>query len=166
MAYPLSPSMSNILPNRPRQFVQRRSFAIVASQYNPTYVQALVENARKELAEIAPGSNVHVYEVPGAYEIPLVVQELAGRSNVDAVIALGLILEGETPHAQLIGSAITSALMDLSLKNRKPVIHEVLIVRDEQQARARCIDQEFNRGIEAARAAVQVLRVLNEVKQA
>jgi hypothetical protein len=86
--------MANILPSRPRQSGPRRSFAIVVSQYNATYSKALVENARRELDAISSGINVQVIEVPGAFEIPLVVQEIAARGEVDAVIALGVILEG------------------------------------------------------------------------
>jgi 6,7-dimethyl-8-ribityllumazine synthase len=155
--------MANILPSRPRQTGPRRSFAIVASQYNATYTKALVENARRELDTINPGVNVHVVEVPGAFEIPVVVQEIAARGEVDAIIALGVIIEGETAHAALIGRCVTDSLQRIALANRMPVIHEVLLLKNEQQAEARCCGAELNRGVEAARVAVRMARVMNEV---
>src|SRR4029453_5475117 len=99
--------MANILPSRPRQMGPRRTFAIVASQYNATYVTGLVEHARRELEAIGPGMNVTTQEVAGAFEIPLVVQEIAMRGGVDAILALGVIIEGETQHAGLIAGAVT-----------------------------------------------------------
>src|SRR5207249_59127 len=87
--------MANVMPTRPRQMMsQRRTFAVVASQYNPTYVQGLVDNFQKELAVVAPGVSAPVYEVPGAFEIPLVVQELAERGGVDAIVAFGVVIQG------------------------------------------------------------------------
>ena len=72
----------------------------------------------------------------------------------DAIIALGVIIEGDTAHARLIADAVTRSLMDISLAHEVPVIHEVLLVANDEQARRRCIEPEMNRGIEAARAAV------------
>src|SRR5688500_12233033 len=142
--------MSTAIPSRPRQFGQRRTFALVVSQYNSEFVQGLVDHARREFEAISPTISVLTYEVPGAFEIPLVVQEVATRGGVDAIVALGVIIEGETAHASLIATAITKALLDLSLTHRLPVIHEVLLVKNVAQARARCLDGEINRGTEAA----------------
>src|SRR4029079_14133997 len=155
--------MANILPSRPRQSGPRRSFAIGVSQYNATYSKALVENARRELDAISSGINVQVIEVPGAFEIPLVVQEIAARGEVDAIIAIGVILEGETAHAMLLGQTVTDALQRVALTHRVPVIHEVLLLKNEEQAQARCCGPELNRGIEAARVAVRMAQVMNEV---
>lgn len=158
--------MAHPLPARPRQFgAQRRtSFAIVASQYNETYVQGLVENATRELQSLAPNASIIRYDVPGAFEIPLIVQEVAERGGVDAILALGVIIQGETRHADLIASAVTDALLQCSLHARLPVVHEVLTLRDEDQARERCLELELNRGIEAARVAVRLLQTLGEIK--
>ena len=135
----------------------------MASQYNATYCNSLVENARRELATIGPGIIVNVVEVPGAFEIPLVVQEIAARGEVDAVIALGVIIEGETAHAALIGKTVTDALQRIALTHRMPVIHEVLLLKNEEQAHARCIAPELNRGVEAARVAVRMAQVMGEL---
>jgi 6,7-dimethyl-8-ribityllumazine synthase len=152
--------MANILPSRPRQVGPRRSFAIVASQYNATYSNGLIEHTRRELDVIAPGSSVSLWEVPGAFEIPLLVQEIATRGDVDAVIALGVVIEGETQHAVHIGATVTDALQRLALTHRIPIIHEVLLVKNEEQARVRCLETDLNRGLEAARAAVRMAQVI------
>jgi 6,7-dimethyl-8-ribityllumazine synthase len=142
----------------------RRTFVIVASQYNPVYVQGLVDHAAQELAALSPNSQILLRQVPGAFEIPLIVQEFAGREGITAIIALGVIIEGETQHANLIARTVTDSLMEIALKNRIPVIHEVLLVKDEEQARKRCLEPELNRGLEAARAAVQISQLLAEIK--
>ena len=156
--------MSNITPHRPRHaFATRRAYAIVASQYNPEYVKALTDSVEREIEILAPKSNVTVIQVPGAFEIPVVLQEVAARGEVDAIIALGVIIKGQTAHADLIGRAITDSLQNIALRFRIPVIHEVLLVDNEEQARLRTMG-ETNRGTEAARAAVQVAEIMAEVK--
>jgi 6,7-dimethyl-8-ribityllumazine synthase len=157
--------MSAFVPSRPRNFGQRRrNFAIVASQYNAEFVNGLVEHARRELEAIASTFHVTVYEVPGAFEIPVVVQEIAAREAADAIIALGVIIEGATQHASLIGRAITDALMRVALEFRVPVIHEVLLVKDEAQARERCLGEEINRGTEAARTAARMTQLMTDLR--
>ena len=156
--------MSSLLPSRPRIIGQRRSFAIVAGQYHPEFVGSLVEHTRRELTAISSGYGVTVHEVPGAFEIPLAVSEVATRGGVDAIIALGVIIEGQTAHASLIAQAVTGALLQIALTSRIPVIHEVLSVKNEEQARARCMDEELNRGTEAARAAVRMAQVLGTIR--
>jgi 6,7-dimethyl-8-ribityllumazine synthase len=156
--------MSNALPSRPRQFQQRRAVAIVASQYNREYVEGLSDHARRELAILLPDSSVQQFLAPGAFEIPLIVQEVAERGAFTAIIALGVIIQGETHHARLIAEAVTHALLDLSLRHRVPIIHEVLLLENEGQARARCLEAEINRGTEAARTAVRMIQALADMK--
>ena len=156
--------MSQILPSRPRQVSQRRTFALVASEYNSEFVRGLSEHAQKELREISPNFQVLNFTVPGAFEIPLLVQELAGKKDIDAIIALGVIIEGETQHAALIGAAVTNSLQQIALGFRLPIIHEVLLVKNADQARKRCLQDELNRGTEAARVAARMVTVLSEVR--
>ena len=157
--------MSAFVPSRPRNFGQRRrTFAIVASQYNAEFVTGLVDHARRELEAIASVFHITVHEVPGAFEIPVVVQEIAAREAADAIIALGVIIEGATAHAALIGQAVTEALMRTALTYRVPVIHEVLLVKDEEQARARCLGEEMNRGTEAARTAARMTQIMADLR--
>jgi 6,7-dimethyl-8-ribityllumazine synthase len=150
-------------------------FAIVASQYNERYVEAMLAAAQAELKQ-AGAKAVQVARVPGAYEIPVVAARLAraGRSGAAlkprsprserpfcAVICLGVILRGETVHAAHIGEAVSRALMEIQLRYEVPVIHEVLLLENEEQARARCLDPERNRGREAAQTALAMAEVMS-----
>ena len=154
--------MATTLPSRPRQAGPRRSIGIVASQYHPAFIQGLVEHARAEIEAVSPGTDVQVYEVPGAFEIPLVVAQVANQPDIDAVIALGVIIEGETAHAALVGHSVTEALMRIMLNTSTPVVHEVLLLASEEQARARCLGDELNRGTEAARVALHMAQVMGQ----
>ena len=125
-------------------------FALVVSLFNREYTDALLASAQSSLK----GHEVKVVRVPGAFEIPLQVQRLARTKKFSAVIALGVVWQGRTLHAQEILRAVTDALMRISLENDVPVIHEVLAVSTEAEARARCMGTKLNRGIEAAQAAL------------
>ena len=129
-------------------------FAIVASEFNRKYTDALLASAQAALR----GYEQKVIRVPGAYEIPLQVQRLARTGRYAAIIALGVIWQGRTLHAQEILRAVTDALMRVSLDTDVPVIHEVLAVRTEAEARARCMGRELNRGRQAAEAAIKIAR--------
>ena len=145
----------------------RRTFALVASQYNPEYVQALVDHTAVELMRVVPNARLVLHQVPGAFEIPIVVQELAARADneIDVIIALGVILQGETDHAELLSRTVTDALQQIALTHRLPVIHQVLSCKDEEQARVRCVDPTYNRGTEAARAAVSMSNLLAQLRE-
>lgn len=145
-------------PRTNRYNSQRRlKIGIVASLYNSEYVNALVEAAEKELKN----HEVIIKRVPGAFEIPLEVKKLLQKKDVKGVITLGVIWQGQTAHADLIGQTVTEALMMLMIEFEKPVIHEVLMVKNEHQAKERCMGKKLNRGKEAAEA---VLHMLGESK--
>ena len=135
------------------------TFAIVASQYNARYVDAMLRAAKAEL--VRAGAKVQIVRVPGAYEIPVVAKKLAAASpQPSAIICLGMILRGETTHAAHIGEAVSGALMQIQLAHQIPVIHEVLLLGSEAQARVRCLGQKHNRGTEAAQTALAMGRVM------
>ena len=137
--------------------------AIVASRYNARYVNSMLRAAKAELAKAKVAAEV--VRVPGAFEMPAVASALARRlSNpVDAILCLGVILRGATTHAENIAQAVTGALAQLQVEHSLPVIHEVLLLENVQQARERCLDARQNRGIEAARTAIEMTRVMRRV---
>lgn len=146
-------------------------FAIVASQYNGRYVNAMLAAAKAEFKQ-AGAKEVQVVRVPGAYEVPLVAARLARTASphasrithhpppLSAIVCLGVILRGQTVHAAHIGEAVSRALMEIQVRHEVPVIHEVLLLENEEQARARCLDPKRNRGREAAQTALAMARVM------
>jgi len=132
-------------------------FALVVSEYNRDYTDALLASARAAL----DGHELKIVRVPGAYEIPLQVQRLARTKRYAAVIALGVIWRGRTEHAREILRAVTDALMRISLETDVPVLHHVLAVKTEAEARARCMGVKLNRGREAAEAALALAALEN-----
>ena len=139
-------------------------FAIVAARYNPKFTDALVRFAKKELAN-AGAEKVEVARVPGAFETPVVAARLAYSGNFDAVICFGAILRGATTHADHIAVGVTNALAQLAVDSGVPIIHGVLLFENEDQARERCLNAETNRGIEAARTALEMARVMTELPE-
>ena len=157
--------MSQFIPPKPRVTGTKRVFVLVASQFNAKYVQGLATHCSDELRKLSPASSVTLHRVPGAFEIPIVVRERARQGNVDAIVALGVILQGETEHAQHLGQVVTQALQQISLEHGVPVIHAVLSLKNEEQARKRCLEDEINRGTEAARAAVEMAKLLAKLRK-
>lgn len=157
--------MSTELPNLTRVLRTHARVTIVVSGYNEKYTSALLKNCKEELEEKSHVS-INIVRVPGAYEIPVMVKRAILKANEDqepdTVIALGVILRGSTAHADLIGTAVCNQLLSIACETMTPVINEVLLLDDEQQAFARCIASALNRGREAARAALAVLAELEE----
>jgi 6,7-dimethyl-8-ribityllumazine synthase len=156
--------MSSTAPPRPRIAKAKRSFCIVASQFNAQYVEGLIDHATAELHVLAPDASISLHRVPGAFEIPVVVKELAAQRKANAVIACGVILQGETNHAQNLSRSVTDALQRIAVEQATPVINVVLSFENEDQARARCFENRINRGTEAARAAVEIANVLTDLR--
>ena len=118
----------------------------------------------EELRALAPDATISLHRVPGAFEIPVVVRELASRESTDAVIACGVILQGETNHAQNLSRSVTDALQRIAVEHSVPVINVVLSFGNEVQARARCLENKINRGTEAGRAAVEIANVMSDLR--
>ncbi len=159
--------MSTDHPVKVQSVKLSQKVVIVASTYNETYTTALLENCQAELQQSAPFLNIEVVRVPGALEVPVMVKRaIAVPSQLvpSVVIALGVILRGSTAHADLIGTAITNQLLSIACETLVPVIHEVLLLDNEEQAFARCIASSLNRGREAARTAVRMLELIEDQK--
>src|SRR5437763_15081250 len=156
--------MSTNAPGRPQIDKGKRTFQIVASQFNPQYVQGLVDHAAKELRELAPGPAVSIRRVPGSFEIPVVVRESAREKNNNAIIACGVIMQGQTNHAKNLIRSVTDALQRIASDYGVLLVNVVLSFDNEDQARERCLGSRINRGTEAARAAVGIARVMWELR--
>jgi 6,7-dimethyl-8-ribityllumazine synthase len=126
---------------------------------------AMLRAAKATLS--SAGAKVQIVRVPGAYEVPIVTARLARLSmdehDLAAVICLGVILRGETVHAAHIGEAVTQALMKIQVESEVPVIHEVLLLENEEQAKKRCLGAKHNRGTEAAQTALEMARVMQSI---
>jgi 6,7-dimethyl-8-ribityllumazine synthase len=137
----------------------------VASQFNPQYVQGLVDHAAEELHGLAPSAAISIHRVPGSFEIPVVVRELARKRNNNTIIACGVIMRGETSHAKNLSRSVTDALQQIAVDYGVPVINVVLSFDTEDQARERCLENRINRGTEAARAAVEIASVMSKLRR-
>jgi 6,7-dimethyl-8-ribityllumazine synthase len=142
------------------------TFAIVASRYNAEYVDAMLHAAREEL--LRAGAHVRIVRVPGAFEIPAAAARLAQRSSKKtkyaAIICLGVIFQGQTSHAQHVGWGVTHALAQIQVEHKLPVIHGVFLFEKVKHARVRCLGAKHNRGTEAARTAMEMARVMANLK--
>jgi len=151
---------------RPRALATKLRFSIVASEFNLRYVDGLIRHAIKELGSLAPNAAISLHRVPGAFEIPILVRELALQKKADAVIAIGVILKGKTDHAINLARSVTDALQRIAMDFGVPTINVVLSLNSEVQARERCLGNKINRGTEAARAAVAIVDTISELRRA
>jgi len=156
--------MSKSTASRPPIAKAKRTFHIVASRFNAQYVNGLIDHVTEELRVLAPQGTILIHRVPGSFEIPVVAREVAIQHKADAIIACGVILQGETNHAQNLSRSVTDALQHIAIEHGVPVINAVLSFDNENQARARCLENKINRGTEAAQAAVEIANVLSEVR--
>ena len=157
---------SQSLPRRPRLIGPRKTFAIIASMYNETCMNGLLESTKGELLSIMPTASVPLYRVPGAWEIPVCAEYVLQHTHADVIIALGVVIRGETGHADLITSAVAQELQMMSTRHLTPIINMVLLTNNEQEARERCFGDRMNRGVEAARAALNMAELFTKLHTA
>lgn len=141
-------------------------FAIIRSRFNEAITQGLLKGALDYLAEKGvPSDQVKIYEAPGAFELPLLAQEIAQHQRLSGVICLGAVIKGDTAHFEYISLAATMGIMNASLQTRTPISFGVLTTYNEDQAlaRSRKGDPE-NKGREAAQAAYESALFLKSVR--
>ena len=140
--------------------------AIVASQFNAYIVDRLLQGCLSTLnAAGIENSSITLVKVPGAFEIPVAAKKLATESKVSAIITLGAIVRGETPHFDLIAQACTNGIAQIALDTGLPVVFGVLTVDNVQQAMDRSGDEESNKGSESAKVALEMISVLGKIGQ-
>ncbi len=133
-------------------------FGIVVAEWNPEITNALAQGAVDTLLKHgAKENNVKLKYVPGSFELPLGAQYFAEHENVDAVIVLGCVIQGETRHFDYICSGVTQGIMELNLKYNKPFIFGLLTTLNQQQAADRAGGKHGNKGDEAAVTAIKMV---------
>ena len=138
--------------------ISGKRFAIVVAEWNAQVTEALFEGAHRTLLkEGAQAENVIRKNVPGSFELTLGAQWVAERSDIDAVICLGCVIQGETRHFDFICNAVAHGLTDVALKFNKPVIFGVLTPNTLEQALDRAGGRHGNKGDEAAVTAIKML---------
>jgi 6,7-dimethyl-8-ribityllumazine synthase len=134
--------------------------AIVVSRWNHGYTSRLELGAREALGD----AGVQTFVVPGAFELPLASKVAAKTGNFDAVVALGVVIRGDTPHFDYVAGQAASGLMQASLDTGVPVMFGVITADTPEQAEVRCGEREDNKGYEAALSAVEMVAALRAIK--
>jgi 6,7-dimethyl-8-ribityllumazine synthase len=142
------------------------SFAIVASRWNDSVVSRLIEGALDALTELSAGEKaIEVFRVPGSFEIPLCALKAAESGKFDAVICLGVIIRGETPHFEYIASEVTRGIGEAGMKTGVPLLFGVITAENMDQAIDRAGVKLGNKGFEVATAAVELVNLYREAFQ-
>jgi len=139
--------------------------AIVAGRFNDHITKPLLEGALTVLAD-AGVDDVPVHWVPGAFEIPLVAQRLATSGAYDAVVCLGAVVRGDTPHFDYVAGECAAGIQRVALDTGRPIVFGVLTTDDVDQAMARAGGAEGNKGAESARTAVEMVDLLRRLPTA
>lgn len=135
-------------------------FGVVVARFNDELTNELARSACQCLeANGATAKTIDLVRVPGAYEVPVIAEKMAASGRYDALIVLGVVVEGETQHAQMIIDTTGQSVLDIACRHQIPVINEIVGVRSWAQAEARCLGGENTRGWYAAEAAIETIRV-------
>ncbi len=135
-----------------------KRFAIVSARFYRELADWLVDGARRALRDCR-ASEVDAFEVPGCFELPLACRNLLATGRYDAVVALGVVIRGETPHFDYVAGECARGLMDVQLATGAPVGFGVLTTEDVAQAEERADPARGDKGYEAAIAAATLLRL-------
>jgi 6,7-dimethyl-8-ribityllumazine synthase len=139
--------------------------AVVVSRFNNEITEGLLKGANEVLASQGiPENHIKLMSCPGAFEIPLTAKKLCKSKKFDAVICLGAVIKGETAHFEYISYAVTKGIMELNLQYGIPVIFGVLTCYTEEQAKMRSQPGAENKGAEAAKAALEMIKLLRSIK--
>ncbi|WP_340690012.1 6,7-dimethyl-8-ribityllumazine synthase [Hydrogenobacter thermophilus] len=141
------------------------NFGIVASRFNHLLVDRLVEGAIDcILRHGGSEENIHIARVPGSWEIPLIVKNMALKEHIDAIIALGVLIRGDTPHFEYIASEVSKGLATVSLETGKPVSFGIITADSLEQAIERAGTKQGNKGWEAALSVIEMVNLLRSLR--
>lgn len=140
--------------------------AIALARFNQAVTDGLLAGALEALAKHGVADDaIDVATVPGAFELPLLVERLAETGRYDAIVALGAVVRGETPHFQFVASAAAEGVAAIGLRRDLPVAFGVLTTDTMEQAMARAGGERGNKGFEAAVTALEMVQVLRIVQK-
>jgi 6,7-dimethyl-8-ribityllumazine synthase len=146
--------------------IDKARFAIIASRFNSFIVDHLINGAIDALQGHDIGiKNIDIYQVPGAFELPLAVKRVAGSGRYDAIIALGAVIRGSTPHFDYVAGSCVRGLADMALQLDVPVSLGVLTVDTIEQAIERSGTKAGNKGADAALAAIEMVSLLRKLEK-
>jgi 6,7-dimethyl-8-ribityllumazine synthase len=139
--------------------------ALVASRFNSFLVEQLVKGAVDAFVRLGGDEkDLLLVRVPGAYELPIVAKTLAKAKKHDAVVALGAVVQGATPHAALINETTARAFTEIALETGVPVADGVVSAENLEQAVERCGTKQGNKGFSAMQAAIETINVMKGLK--
>ena len=140
-------------------------FALVVSRFNETVTARLRDGARAALAEAgATEQDIEIFSVPGAFELPQAARCAAATGRFDAVVCVGCVIRGETPHFQYIADAVAHGLMSAAGETGVPMAFGVLTTDNREQAEARAGEGRDNKGFEAAAAGVEMALLFRRLR--
>jgi 6,7-dimethyl-8-ribityllumazine synthase len=139
-------------------------FALVASRWNDFLTARLVEGALDALERLgAKETEVELFKVPGSFEIPLLARKVAGLEKFDAIICLGTIIRGQTPHFEYIAAEVTKGIAQVGIETGLPVVYGIVTADTLEQAIDRAGVKAGNKGFEAAMSAVELVNLYKTV---
>jgi 6,7-dimethyl-8-ribityllumazine synthase len=139
-------------------------FALIASRWNDFITSRLVEAATDTLERLgAAEKSVELYKVPGSFEIPLLALKLASSKKYDAVICLGTVIRGQTPHFEYIAGEVTKGIAQAGMQTGVPVVYGIITADTLEQAIDRAGAKAGNKGFDAAMAAVELVNLYKGV---
>lgn len=140
-------------------------FAIVAARFNDFITSKLVDGAEDALLRHGvEGDDIALYRVPGAFEIPVVAKALAEKEDFDAVICLGAVIRGATPHFDFVAAEASKGIAQVSMNSGKPVIFGVITTDTLEQAIDRAGTKSGNKGYDAAVTAIEMANLMDKIK--
>ncbi|MEI8201790.1 MAG: 6,7-dimethyl-8-ribityllumazine synthase [Bacteroidota bacterium] len=164
----MSTKKINLSLYKPETIANSEKFivGIVVSEWNSEVTSCLLEGATKTLLDHGvKKQNIIVEWVPGSFELPIAAQLLIERTDIDSVICLGCVIQGETRHFDFICSAVSESIMDVSLTFTLPVIFGVLTTNSQDQALERAGGKHGNKGVEAAVAALKMMHLQDKYSE-
>lgn len=139
--------------------------AIVMSRFNDFIGKQLVEGAKDGLIRHdVEESNIDIIYAPGAFEIPLILKKVASLNKYDAIISVGAVIRGATPHFDMVANEVTKGIATVSLESNIPIINAVLTTDSIEQAIERAGTKAGNKGFDAALAAIEMVNILKKLR--